>query len=263
MSTPADQIITALRAGHEELAALVRDLKEDDLLRPSGASEWQVSQVLSHLGSGAEINLAALDAARTGAPAPDGDFNRGVWARWDAMSPAEHAAGFLAANERLVEAYEALDAETRASLRIDLGFLPEPVDVATAARFRLVEFALHQWDAEVAFNTFAAVTPGAVALLLDQVGGMLSWTSRPQELAGREATLLLRLHAPERTYGLRLGETVEIVDAPEQPDGELVAPAEAWLRLAVGRLGPAYTPDGVRVTGPVTLDDLRRVFVGF
>ncbi|MDG4781055.1 maleylpyruvate isomerase family mycothiol-dependent enzyme [Micromonospora sp. WMMD961] len=263
MSTTADQILTALRAGHEELAALVRDLKEDDLLRPSGASEWQVSQVLSHLGSGAEINLAALEAARTGAPGPDGDFNRGVWARWDAMSPAEHAAGFLAANERLVEAYEALDAETRAALRIDLGFLPEPVDVATAGRFRLSEFALHQWDAEVAFNPFAAVTPEAVALLLDQIGGMLSWTSRPQELAGREGTLLLRLHAPERTYGLRLGERVELTDAPEQPDGELTAPAEAWLRLAVGRLGPAYTPDGVRVTGPVTLDDLRRVFAGF
>ncbi|KAB1937302.1 maleylpyruvate isomerase family mycothiol-dependent enzyme [Micromonospora sp. ALFpr18c] len=263
MSTPADQIITALRAGHEELAALVRDLKEDDLLRPSGASEWQVSQVLSHLGSGAEINLAALTAARTGAPGPDGDFNRGVWQRWDAMPPAEHAAGFLAANERLVEAYEALDADTRASLRIDLGFLPEPVDVATAGRFRLSEFALHQWDVEVAVNPFAAVTPLAVSLLLDQIGGMLGWTSRPQELAGRQATLLLRLSEPERTYGLRLGETIELVDAPEQPDGELTAPAEAWLRLAVGRLGPAYTPDGVRVTGPVTLDDLRRVFVGF
>ncbi|MEH1028137.1 maleylpyruvate isomerase family mycothiol-dependent enzyme [Micromonospora profundi] len=263
MPTPADEIITALRAGHEELAALVRDLKEDDLIRPSGASEWQVSQVLSHLGSGADIGLASLTAARTGAPAPDGDFNRGVWQRWDAMSPAEHAAGFLTTNERLVEAYEALDADTRATLRIDTGFLPEPVDVATSARFRLSEFALHQWDVEVAFNRFAAVTPQAVPLLLDHVGGMLSWTSQPQELGGREATLLLRLHQPERTYGLRLGEKVELVDAPEQPDGELTAPAEAWLRLAVGRLGPAYTPDGVQVTGPVTVDDLRRVFAGF
>ncbi|MEK8105917.1 hypothetical protein NKG94_13575 [Micromonospora sp. M12] len=116
--------------------------------------------------------------------------------------------------------------------------------MATAARFRLSEFALHQWDAEVAFNPFAAVTPGAVALLLDQIGGMLGWTSRPQELAGREATLLVRLHAPERTFGLKLGEKVELVDAPEQPDGELVAPAEAWLRLAVGRLGSAHTPEG-------------------
>ncbi|MBQ0902277.1 maleylpyruvate isomerase family mycothiol-dependent enzyme [Micromonospora sp. U21] len=263
MSTAADQIINALRAGHEELATLVRDLKEDDLLLPSGASEWQVSQVLSHLGSGAEINLAALTAASTGAPGPDGDFNRGVWQRWDAMAPAEHAAGFLEANQRLVEAYEALDAERRASLRIDLGFLPDPVDVATAGRFRLNEFALHQWDVEVAFNRFAAVTPEAVSLLLDQIGGMLAWTSRPQELAGREATLLVRLQEPERTYGLRLGERVELTDAPEQPDGELTAPAEAWLRLATGRLGSRYTPDGVRATGPVSLDDLRRVFAGF
>ncbi|WP_433133291.1 maleylpyruvate isomerase family mycothiol-dependent enzyme [Micromonospora sp. CA-240977] len=263
MSTPADQIITALRAGHEELAALVRDLKEDDLLRPSGASEWQVSQVLSHLGSGAEIGLATLEAARTGAPAPDADFNPGVWARWDAMAPAEHAAGFLAANERLVEAYESLDAETRASLQIDLGFLPAPVDVATAGRLRLNEFALHQWDVEVAFNPFAAVTPEAVPLLLDLVGGMLGWVSRPQERADRQATVLVRLHAPERTFGLRLGEKVELVDAPEQPDGELVAPAEAWLRLAFGRLGPAHTPEGVRATGAVSLDELRRVFAGF
>ncbi|MFC4021544.1 maleylpyruvate isomerase family mycothiol-dependent enzyme [Micromonospora sp. GCM10011542] len=263
MSTDADRIIAVLRAGHEELAALVRDLKEDDLLRPSGASEWQVSQVLSHLGSGAEINLAALTAARTGAPGPNSDANRAVWARWDAMPPAEHAAGFLAASERLVQAYEAMDAESRAQLRIDLGFLPEPVDVATAGRFRLTEFALHQWDVEVAFNPFAAVTPEAVPLLLDQIAGMLAWTSRPQELAGRQATLLLRLHQPERTYGLRLGERVELTDAPEQQDGELTAPAEAWLRLATGRLGPQHTPDGVHVTGPVSLDDLRRVFAGF
>ncbi|WP_433120654.1 maleylpyruvate isomerase family mycothiol-dependent enzyme [Micromonospora sp. CA-246542] len=263
MSTAADQIIHALRAGHEELAALVRDLKDDDLRQPSGASEWQVSQVLSHLGSGAEIGLAGLNASIEGTPAPDGDFNRGVWQRWDAMSPEEHAAGFLASNERLVEAYEALDAETRQTLRINLGFLPDPVDVATAARFRLSEFALHQWDAEVAFNPFAAVTPEAVPLLLDQLGGMLSWTSRPAELAGREATLLVRLRDPERTFGLRLGEPIALTDTPEQPDGELSLPAEAWLRLVVGRLGSRYTPDGVRVSGPVTLDDLRRVFVGF
>lgn len=75
--------------------------------------------------------------------------------------------------------------------------------------------------------------------------------------------MLVRLQAPERTFGLRLGEKVDVVHAPEQPDGELTAPAEAWLRLATGRLGPQHTPEGVRVTGPVTLDDLRRVFVGF
>ncbi|MGI5212830.1 maleylpyruvate isomerase family mycothiol-dependent enzyme [Plantactinospora sp. CA-290183] len=263
MATLADQTIAALRSGHEELATLVRDLGPDDLVRPSGASEWQVSQVLSHLGSGAEINLAALSAARGDGAAPDEGFNRRVWDRWDAMPPAEHASAFLAADQRLVEAYESLGASDRAELRIDLGFLPEPVDVATTARFRLNEFALHQWDVEVAFNPYATVTPEAVGLLLDQVGGMIGWTSRPEALDGRRATLAVRLSEPDRTYGLRLGERVELADAPEHPDGELAAPAEAWLRLVSGRLGPRHTPEAVRVTGPLGLDDLRRVFPGF
>ncbi len=263
MPTLADQTIVALRSGHDSLAALVAGLSPDDLTRPSAATEWQVSQVLSHLGSGAEIGLAALTAAQGGGAGPDGDFNREVWARWDAMTPAEHAAGFLEANQRLVEAYEALDASARTELRINLGFLPEPVDVATAARFRLNEFALHRWDVEVAFDPSATVAPEAVGLLLDQVGLIVGWAGRTDALGGRHATLALRLRDPEVSQGLRLGERVELTDVPEQPDGELEAPAEAWLRLTVGRLGPRYTPERVRVTGPLGLDDLRKVFPGF
>jgi uncharacterized protein (TIGR03083 family) len=263
MATLADQTIDALRSGHDRLAALIAGFAPDDLVRPSAASEWQVSQVLSHLGSGAEIGLATLTAAQTGSPGPDGDFNRKVWARWDAMPPAEHASGFVEANQRLVEAYESLDATARAELRINLGFLPEPVDVATAARFRLSEFTLHRWDVEVAFDPHATLAPDAVALLLDQIGFMLAWTSKTDALGGRQATLALRLREPDVSRGLRLADRVELTEVPEHPDGELVAPAEAWLRLAVGRLGPQYTPDSVRITGPVSLDDLRGVFPGF
>jgi len=263
MTTLADQTIAALRSGHDELAALVRDLDPKDLIRPSGASEWQVSQVLSHLGSGAEINLAGLNVALSGAPALDSEFNKGVWARWDAMPPVEHADGFLEANQRLVEQYESLDADARESLRIDLGFLPEPVDIATASGFRLTEFALHQWDVEVSLNRYATVAPEAVPLLLDRAGFMLGWIGKPDALAGRQATLALRLSDPDRSLGLRLSDRVELTDVPEQPHGELVAPAEVWLRLATGRLAPEHTPDGVTVTGRVSLDDLRRVFPGF
>jgi uncharacterized protein (TIGR03083 family) len=263
MATLADQTIDALRSGHDRLAALVAGFAPGDLVRPSAASEWQVSQVLSHLGSGAEIGLAALTAARTGAAEPDGDFNPKVWARWDAMPPAEHASGFVEANQRLVEAYESLDATARAELRINLGFLPEPVDVATAARFRLNEFALHRWDVEAGFDPHATVAPEAVALLLDQVGLMLAWTGRPDALDGRQATLALRLREPDASFGLRLADRIELTEVPEHPDGELAAPAEAWLRLAVGRLGPQYTPESVRITGPLSLDDLRKVFPGF
>ncbi|MBE1487719.1 maleylpyruvate isomerase family mycothiol-dependent enzyme [Plantactinospora soyae] len=263
MATFADQPIAALRSGHDELAALVRDLGPTDLVRPSGASQWQVSQVLSHLGSGAEINQATLSAALTDGPALDGEFNKRVWARWDSMEPIEQAEGFLEANRRLVEQYEALDATAREKLRIDLGFLPAPIDVGAAARMRLSEFALHQWDVEVGFNSFATVAPEAVPLLVDQVGVLLGWVAKPEALDGRQAELAVRLNDPERSLGLRLGERVELTDLPEQPDGELVAPAEAFLRLATGRLSPEHTPDGVTVTGPLSLDDLRKVFPGF
>lgn len=263
MSTLADQTIAALRSGHDQLAELVRGLSVADLTRPSGASEWQLSQVLSHLGSGAEINLATLRAALGEGEQPDGDFNKRVWARWDAMTPTEHADGFLQADQQLVECYEALDAATRESLRLDLGFLPQPVDVATAAAFRLIEFALHQWDVDVAFTPYAAVPAEAVPLLLDRVAFLLGWIAKPEALEGRTATLTVRLTDPERSFGLRLGDAVELTDAPEQPDCVLTLSAEAWLRLATGRLAPANTPDTVTVTGPIGLDDLRRVFPGF
>jgi uncharacterized protein (TIGR03083 family) len=263
MTTLADQTIAALRSGHDELTALVRGLSPDDLVRPSGASEWQVSQVLSHLGSGAEIGLATLTAARTGGAGPDGDFNQGVWARWNAMSPDEQASGFLAANQQLVEAYESLDATTREELRITLGFLPEPLDVATAARFRLGEFALHQWDVSVAFDPKATLSAEAVPLLVDQIGFLLGWISKPDALAGRSVDLTLRLSEPDRTLGLALGERIGLTDAPEEPDGELSMPAETWLRLASGRHSAAYLPDSVSLTGPLSLDDLRKIFPGF
>ena len=58
MSDLADKTITALRTGHDELAALVSSMTPDDLTQPSAAEEWTISQVLSHLGSGAEINTS-------------------------------------------------------------------------------------------------------------------------------------------------------------------------------------------------------------
>ena len=46
-----------------------------------------MAQVLSHLGSGAEIAHAGYRAALDGTPAPEQEFNQGVWDRWNARSP--------------------------------------------------------------------------------------------------------------------------------------------------------------------------------
>src|SRR6188768_63952 len=113
MSTRADQAIAALRKGHDDLSAFVAGLTAEQLTGPSAADEWDVSQVVSHLGSGAEINLEAVQASIEGRPAPEFEFNKGVWARWDGMTPQERQAAFPAANQRLVEAYEAFTPQER------------------------------------------------------------------------------------------------------------------------------------------------------
>jgi uncharacterized protein (TIGR03083 family) len=264
VTSPADQTIAALRSGHDDLAARVRAMSPGDLTSPSGASDWDVSEVISHLGSGAEIGLAALDGALAQTGTPGGDFNKSVWARWDAMTPAERAEGFLRANENLVTRYESLDAATRADLRIDLGFLPQPVDVATAAGFRLIEFALHTWDVKAGFDPRATLAPEAVPPLLERLGLLMGFIARPDAIAGRHATLAVNLADPDRSLGLDLRDAVTLTESPAQPDGVLRAPAEAWLRLATGRLSPEHTPATVTLdVDSLDLDDLRRVFPGF
>jgi uncharacterized protein (TIGR03083 family) len=264
MTDRADKTIKALRSGHDELAALVRAFTAEDLARPSGASKWDVSQVLSHLGSGAEINLAALEGALDGTGNPGGDFNQDVWARWDAMSREDRAEGFLNANETLVSRYEGLDQQTRESLRVDLGFLPVPVDVATSGGMRLNEFTHHTWDVKVAFDPEATLAPEATPLLFDQAAQFLGFAGRATELDGRPVAIAVNTTSPDRSFGLEINEAVTLVATPDSPDAVLTAPAEWWLRLVAGRHAPEHTPAAVKLTGDtITLDDLRRVFPGY
>ncbi|MDX6253765.1 MAG: hypothetical protein QOJ11_99 [Frankiales bacterium] len=261
MSSAADATIDALRSGHDELVVLVADLGPAELTGPSRCSSWDLSQVLSHLGSGAEISLGtlnrALDPTATSVP------NTEIWDRWNAMSPIDRLAGFLSIDERLVEAYEALEAPTRENLRIDLGFLPEPVDVATAAGFRLSEFALHSWDVRASFDPAATVADEATPLVFDRVAALLGWIGHADAVEGKVA-LLVETSDPVRRFGLAIGDAVSIGDVPEAADGTLSLPAEAWLRLATGRLTPDRTPADVSLTSDaVSLDDLRRVFPGY
>jgi uncharacterized protein (TIGR03083 family) len=264
MTSRTDQTIKALRTGHDELAAAVAGFTADDLRHSSGASEWDISQVLSHLGSGAEIALAGLEGALNATGAPGGEFNQGVWARWNAMSPDERAKEFLRANETLVQRYESLDASTRENLRIDLGFLPAPVDVATSAGLRLSEFTHHTWDVKVAFDPAATLAPEATDLLIDQAGMLIGFLGKADKLDGRQVTIAVQTTSPQRSFGLDMRDSVALVEAPDQPDGVLTAPAEWWLRLVYGRHAPEHTPADVRIVGgTVIIDDLRGVFPGF
>src|SRR5689334_14418764 len=94
MTTLAARTIAALRREHDSLAGLVSTLSPEQLTGPSGATEWTIADVLSHLGSGAEITLAGLRAGSGEAEAPGPDFNQSVWDRWNALSPQDQATGW-------------------------------------------------------------------------------------------------------------------------------------------------------------------------
>ncbi|MFI7705067.1 maleylpyruvate isomerase family mycothiol-dependent enzyme [Nonomuraea sp. NPDC049480] len=260
----ADTVIAVLRTGHDNLAGLVSGFSDEDLARPSGAAEWDISQVLSHLGSGAEIARAVVQAALAGEPSPGHDFNQAVWDRWNAMTRRERAGGFLQANENLTALYESLDMGTREKLRIDLGFLPAPVDVASAARMRLSEFALHSWDVRVVFDEHATLAPDATAALLHGAPDLLAWLGKADELDGRRLVIEVTTTEPASVFALSLEAPISVdFDVPERPDGTLTLPAEAWLRLVAGRLAPRHTPSGVVAAGAADLHLLRRVFPGY
>jgi uncharacterized protein (TIGR03083 family) len=263
MTSNADQAISALRTGHDHLAGVVAELSEGGLTGRSGATEWTIADVLSHLGSGAEIGLATLEAALSGADAPAGEFNQGVWDRWNAMAPQEQAEGFVKANEALVGRYEGLDEQTRQTQKIKM-FLPEPVDVATAAAFRLNEFTLHSWDVRVAADPAATLAADAVPSLFDVAPAMFGWLGRPKDvLAGKDSVVAVRTTDPARDFGLAITDKVALVDTPAAPDATLSLPAESWLRLVSGRLKAANTPSEVASSGAVSLDQLRQIFPGY
>ena len=101
MTSLADRTIAALRAEHDSTSTAVAALTDDQLTGPSGAAEWTVASVLSHLGSGSVISLAGLQVALgLRESLPDG-FNQSVWDRWNAMNPTEQRDGFVEHDEEL------------------------------------------------------------------------------------------------------------------------------------------------------------------
>jgi uncharacterized protein (TIGR03083 family) len=254
MTSLATRTIDALRAEHDALAATVAGLTPAQLEGPSGASEWTVAAVLSHLGSGAEITLAGLRAGTGEAPAPGPDFNQHVWDRWNALSPADQASGVLKSDEALVAAFEALTPDQLETVSINPGFLPAPIPMAAFAGMRLSEVAHHTWDVRVA--------PDSASVLAEHLSGdlgfFLGFIAKP---AAAPAPAVLAIAGSP--YFIVLGDSATVTTDATDPTATFTGPLESALRLLVGRLGPDHTPADVTVTGNLTLDDLRAVFPGF
>lgn len=260
MSNLLDSSIAALRTNHDQLATLVAEAGPEDLTRRSGATEWTVADVLSHLGSGSEIWLLRLRAGIEGIEVGEVD-NHAVWDRWNAMSPEDQAAEFVKAQGAFVETLESLDAGQRERVNVDLGFLPAPAPLSQAVGMRLVEVANHAWDARAGIDDDAEIEAASADLVLRSLAGelsfMLGFSTKPDVLSEPAVVAL-------EGYALRIDDAVSVtVGDPDDATASFDGPVASVVRLLSGRLRPERTPDGVQVIGNVSLEDLRQVFPGY
>jgi uncharacterized protein (TIGR03083 family) len=231
----------------------------DGVETKSQASDWTVAQVLSHLGSQAEIFSGILDAALDGTDLPGPEAFPPVWDAWNSRTPVDQVVDSLAANAAFLERVEDLsDAQLKA---LRFAMFGMDLDVVGFLRMRLSEYALHSWDVAAALDPGATVSGDAVALLIDTLPDMASRVGKPQDVPFR---LRVVTSDPDRDLALLVDDAVRLEKADgESSDAVLRLPAEAFVRLVYGRLDDAHTPrlqlDG---DGP-TLDQLRSVFPGF
>jgi uncharacterized protein (TIGR03083 family) len=256
MTTLVDRVVAALRANHDALAALVPSLSEEQLRGRSGAAEWTIAQALSHLGSGAEISRKPIAIAA--GEHVDAEDNQSIWARWNVLSPANQAAGFVKYNAAYLDTVDGLSPEQR-DLLITTGILPEPVPLVVALGMRLSEVANHAWDVRVGVDPSATVEPDSAELLIELFSGplafLLGFTGKADQLEQE-----VRLAIPGGSIAIT--DAVSVTDAVDDPTATFEGPAEAVVRLLTGRLGPEHVA-GVSVAGNVTLDELRKVFPGY
>jgi uncharacterized protein (TIGR03083 family) len=256
MELSPDPWIRALRHSHDVLRAAVEPMDAAAVEQPSYASEWSIAQVLSHLGSGAEIFGLFLESALRGEDPPGQDAFGPVWQRWNERSPQAQAADGLEADEKLLTALESLDAGQRASLRLNLFGMD--LDLTRLTGMRLNEHAVHSWDVLVAGDPAATLAADATALMIDSLGQIAAWAGKPQ---GTPLAVTVVTTDPDRTFTLRATDAVSLQPSGAGgPQPALRLPAEALIRLIYGRLDPAHTPPVQ--AGDVDLDELRRIFPG-
>jgi uncharacterized protein (TIGR03083 family) len=261
MGTGPRHWISALRISHNALRSQVAALSPAQLEVASYCKGWDVSQVLSHLGSGAEIALRGLERALAGrAPMEMAEFPV-IWERWNSLSPADRASQLVVWDRRHVSVLEGLDDKVLSSLRVHM--IGMELDMATAVGFRLGEHALHSWDVAVTFDSRAEVLSTSVELLVDRVP-FLAGRLAKAEGAGAPRHIEVRTVRPERRFLLSITDHVTMSeDVDGSARGVLELPAACLLRLAYGRLDADHTPADVKTDGEAHLDELRRVFPGF
>jgi uncharacterized protein (TIGR03083 family) len=256
---PSDNSVTdrlaALEVSAKRLASMVNGLTLGQLNQQAYPSKWSISDVLSHLGSGAVIMRHGIDAAVSGNPLADG-FNQSVWDEWNAKGAAERAAGLLAADRALLDRIASLTDAERDSFQFALG--PFQVDLARFLGLRLNEHVLHSWDVDVALHPAALLPPDAVGLVIDNLEMLVGFAGKSD---GHERVLTVHTTEPSRAFAVKVGpERLALTPAERSAPVDIELPSEAFVRLVYGRLDPDHSPPDIESP---ELEQLRGLFPGF
>jgi uncharacterized protein (TIGR03083 family) len=258
-------LLASLHRSHDRLASVIGGLADDDFAEPSYDDDWNLGQVASHLGSGAEIFTLVVDAGLQGEPAPGGDRFSPIWEVWNAKSPAAQGRDAVTADAGFLAAVDDLSDDVQASWEMDLFGARRALD--GLLQMRLGEHALHTWDIEVAGDPTAIVPDAEAALVLNGLGFL---AGRASQGVAEPVTINVTTSAPNRQFilaltadGASLSATAEgAAEGAADATATLEIPAEAFVRLIYGRLDPDHTPAGIAAEG-VTLETLRAAFPGF
>ncbi len=256
---PVEAWLSALHLSHDHLVEVASPLTPEEVDAPSYASEWSIAQVLSHLGSGAEIFGLFIGAGLGEGEAPGMDAFQPVWERWNAKAPEDQVTDALKADARLLSEFDSLDAAERSAWQLEMFGGTRHLD--DVLRMRLGEHALHTWDVAVARDPGATVLAAAIELLVDQVGELVARVGKPSATPLR---VHINTYEPARSFILAVdtdGANLAASGASAEGDATLELPAEALVRLVYGRLdadhAPAVSADGIDI------GVLRDVFPGF
>jgi hypothetical protein len=270
MAEVVERTARVLHRLHDELVDLAGRLGEAEARAQSYCDDWSIAQVFSHLGSGAEIGRKELSAALAGEDPP---ARENIWARWDALEPADMVRGFAPSDASYLATIDALlEAGTPAPEEVRVPLHSWSLDLQTFLVFRLLEVGLHQWDVRVVHEPTVEVDTEVAQLLLDAYPLQFVSLVADASVAERIGPALVRAEIAEvgRTVDVVVGTPVLAMRDGQLPEAAKSLPvttvtiptAGAWSRWLSGRLDPAHTPAALSIRGPLDLNDLRPLFPG-
>lgn len=236
--TAADRWIGALHESSERLGRAVADLPADRLAEPSYAEGWTIGQVLSHLGSGAEISTALVERGLKGTSGARSARSSCRCGSGGTRCPRRTARRVAGRRRTPSGAPGRGRPGQRTSVRVP--YFAGLLDLASYAGYRLSEQAVHAWDVMVALDERAVLTAPDVALLWERID-LVATRFRDADALTRLAPQRVRVELTDPGQTLLLDIDTELhlyPTPPTDPTALLTGPAESALRLVYGRNRP-------------------------